>query len=124
MPFISIADQKIYYAESGSPENIPIVFIHGAGGNHLVWGFQRRAVADIAHVIALDLPGHGRSDSPGRNTIDGYRDVVLGLLDALKIERAVIDGHSMGGAIAQTLALTNPERVAGWCSSAQAHGCA
>lgn len=112
MPFVSIDHKKIYFAETGMPQSIPMIFIHGAGGNHLVWGFQIRAVADIAHAIALDLPGHGRSDSPGRNTVDGYREVVVGLLDALKIERAVIVGHSMGGAIAQTIALSNPERVA------------
>ena len=113
MPFINLANQKIYYAESGAASSLPIIFIHGAGGNHLVWGFQMRAVADIAHAIALDLPGDGRSEPTGRSTIDGYRDVVLGLLDALRVERAVIVGHSMGGAIAQTLALSNPERIAG-----------
>ncbi|MBI5034533.1 MAG: alpha/beta fold hydrolase [Chloroflexi bacterium] len=113
MPFLNLANQKIYYADSGTANSIPVVFIHGAAASHLVWGFQMRAVADIAHAIALDLPGHGRSDSPGRNTIDGYRDVILGLLDALKLERAVMVGHSMGGAVAQTLALAHPDRVAG-----------
>ena len=113
MSIISVDHQKIYYSETGSDQDLPVIFVHGAGGNHLVWGFQMRALADMAHAIALDLPGRGRSDPPGRNTIDGYRDVILGVLDALKLERAVIVGHSMGGAIAQTLALSNPERVAG-----------
>jgi len=90
-----------------------VVFVHGAGGNHLVWGLQVHALADGARAVALDLPGHGRSTPPGRNSIEAYRDVVLGLLDALAFERAVIVGHSMGGAIAQALALSHPERVAG-----------
>lgn len=87
--------------------------MHGAGANHLVWGLQVHALADVARAVALDLPGHGRSTPPGRNSIEAYRDVVLGLLDALGFERAVIVGHSMGGAIAQTLALSHPDRVAG-----------
>lgn len=112
MPFTNIGNQKIYYSELGK-QGIPIVFVHGAAGSHLVWGMQVRALGEMARAVALDLPGHGRSDPPGRNTIDGYRDVILGLLDALKFDRAVIVGHSMGGAIAQTLALSHPDRVAG-----------
>ena len=76
-------------------------------------GTGPRARRESRHAVALDLPGHGRSQPPGRNTIDGYRDVVLGLLDALGFDRAVIVGHSMGGGIAQTLALSHPDRVAG-----------
>lgn len=90
-----------------------MVFVHGAGGNHLVWGLQVHALAECARAVAVDLPGHGRSSPPGRNSIAAYRDVVLGLLDALAFDRAVIVGHSMGGAIAQTLALSHPDRVAG-----------
>jgi len=112
MPFVKVCNQEIYYSELGA-QGIPVVFVHGAAGSHLVWGMQVRALGEMAHAVALDLPGHGRSDPPGRNTIDGYRDVILGLLDALKFDRAVIVGHSMGGAIAQTLALSHPDRVAG-----------
>lgn len=112
MPFATVANQKIFYADADQP-GTPLVFIHGAAASHLVWGFQLRALRELTHVIALDLPGHGRSDPPGRTTIEEYRDVVLGLLDALKIERAIVVGHSMGGAIAQTLTLSHPERVAG-----------
>lgn len=118
MPFANLGSDTIYYAARGSASaaarrGMPIVFVHGASGNHLVWGEQIRALGQVARAVALDLPGHGRSQSPGRNSVDGYRDVVLGLLDALRFDRAVIVGHSMGGAIAQTLALSHPERVAG-----------
>ena len=112
MPFTNIANQKIYYAEAGA-HGTPIVLVHGSGANHLAWGLQMRPLAQVARVIALDLPGHGKSDLPGRTTVDAYRDVVLGLLDTLKIDRAVIAGHSLGGAIAQTLALSHSDRVAG-----------
>lgn len=112
MPFVNVTDQKIYYAEFGS-DGMPVVFVHGAAANHLIWGLQVRALGTIGQAIAVDLPGHGKSDLPGCTTIDAYRDVVVGLLDALELERAVIVGHSMGGAIAQTLALSHPHRVAG-----------
>lgn len=112
MPVAHIAGQDIYYIHRGS-QGLPVVFIHGAGSNHLVWGIQAYALAHCARTVALDLPGHGRSDPPGRNSIAAYRDVVLGLLDTLAFERAILVGHSMGGAIAQTLALSHPERVAG-----------
>ncbi|HEX7587199.1 MAG TPA: alpha/beta hydrolase [Anaerolineae bacterium] len=117
MPFAEIGNDRIYYAEHGRAADArrdqPLVFVHGAAGSHLVWGRQVRALGEITHAVAIDLPGHGRSTLPGRNSIEEYGDVVLGLLDALGFERAVIVGHSMGGAIAQTLALAHPDRVAG-----------
>jgi len=112
MPLARVAGQNVYYIEQGT-QGTPVVFVHGAAGSHLVWGLQVRALGEVARAVALDLPGHGRSDPPGRASIEAYRDVVLGVLDARGFERAVIVGHSMGGAIAQTLALSHPDRVAG-----------
>ncbi len=112
MPFVNVGADKIYYVEYGSL-GAPIVFVHGAAGSHLVWGAQVRALGERTRAIALDLPGHGRSLPPGRDSITAYRDALLGLLDALGLDRAVIVGHSMGGGIAQTLALSHPDRVAG-----------
>ncbi len=112
MPFAQVGDDKIYYAERGA-QGTPIVFIHGSGASHLIWGEQVRALGEITRAVALDLPGHGRSDPPGRDSMNAYRDVVLGWLDALGFERAVVAGHSLGGGIAQTLALSHPDRVAG-----------
>jgi pimeloyl-ACP methyl ester carboxylesterase len=66
-----------------------------------------------ATVYTLDLPGHGRSGGRGRDTVAGYAEVVVAFLDAVGIERAIVVGHSMGGAIAQTLALDSADRVAG-----------
>ncbi len=64
-------------------------------------------------MIAPDLPAHGRSTIAGRNSIAAYAEDMRALLDALALSRAVLVGHSMGGAIAQTLALNAPDRVAG-----------
>ena len=112
MPLASVGDEQIYFVQSGE-RGTPIVFVHGAGGSHLILGNQVRALGAITRTIALDLPGHNKSGTRGRDTIEDYRDVVAAFLAALGCERAVIVGHSMGGAIALTFALSHPEHVAG-----------
>ncbi len=115
MPRIRISEQEIYFAvrENKNSSHAPFIFIHGAGDSHLVWNGQLAASARIADSFALDLPGHGRSTDSGRATILEYAIAVREFLDGLEIERASLIGHSMGGAIAQTVALEFPERVAG-----------
>lgn len=90
----------------------PLVLIHGAGGSHLHWPLPVRRLPGET-VYALDLPGHGRSGGVGRQIIADYAGAVLDWLDGMLINQAILVGHSMGGAIAQTLALTAPENVAG-----------
>ncbi len=112
MPFATVAGRSIYYIQQGR-QGLPVIFVHGSGGNHLVWGNQVRALGAVAQAIAIDLPGHGKSEPPGCTTVRAYTDVVLRLLDALHFDRAVVVGHSLGGAIAQTFGLTYSERTAG-----------
>lgn len=90
----------------------PVILIHGAYGSHLDWPAALRRM-NSTRVLVLDLPGHGKSPGAGRDSISAYADDVIGLLDGLNIERAIFAGHSMGGAIALTLALDAPQRVAG-----------
>ena len=90
----------------------PLLLVHGAGGSHFHWPEALRALPG-RRVLALDLPGHGQAPPPGEETIGGYAVAILGLLDALGIPRAVVAGHSMGGAVALTLAIEAPDRVAG-----------
>ncbi len=111
MPFAPTPTGNIYFSYHGA-RGIPIVFIHGAGSSHLIWGAQVRALGTIARAVALDLPGHGKSSGAGRDSIAAYANDVLAFLDARQIERAILVGHSMGGAIAQMLALEQPARVA------------
>ncbi len=90
-----------------------LVCIHGAGGTHRTWLSQRLALGARFPLVALDLPGHGDSAGEGSATIAGYRDFVGEFMDVLGLERVVLCGHSMGGAIVQALALEVPARVAG-----------
>ena len=113
MPFIQVHDQELFYAETRSPSaRLTMVLVHGAGENHLVWPAQLRRVEGVT-VHALDLPGHGKSGGRGRASVADYVEVVREFLDGLGVERAIITGHSMGGAIAQLFALTYPARAAG-----------
>jgi pimeloyl-ACP methyl ester carboxylesterase len=112
VPTISTSTGDIFYLKRGNT-GPPLICIHGAGGTHHHWGYQLRNLGDIAQVYALDLPGHGRSAPPGRDTIVGYVGAVRALMDVLGLGYAVLAGHSMGGAVALQVALDAPERVIG-----------
>jgi len=113
MPYAETARGDIFYTLSQGPTDSPaLVLVHGAGGSRLHWPGELRRLPG-ATVYTLDLPGHGRSGGQGCDTIEGYADAVVGFLDTLGIERAIITGHSMGGAIAMTLALDFAGLVAG-----------
>jgi pimeloyl-ACP methyl ester carboxylesterase len=113
MPHVGTVRGDVFYALSQGPADSPVlVLLHGAGGSHLHWPGELRRLPG-AMVYALDLPGHGRSSGKGCDTIGGYAEAVVAFLDAAGIEQAVFVGHSMGGAIAQTLALDFADRVTG-----------
>lgn len=111
MPLIETSCCSVYFADHRreSVFDTPFLLIHGAGGTHLDWSLPLRRLG----AIAPDLPGHGKSPAPGFQTIGDYARSMVSLLDALSIPKAVICGHSMGGAIAQTMALDYPERMRG-----------
>lgn len=114
MPTIKTGEGRIYITDhrKSDSSHVPVILVHGAGGTHLDWPAALRKLPQ-ANAIAIDLPGHGKSEAPGRETIDDYTRAVIALMDALEIPQAVIAGHSMGGAIAQTLALDYADRAAG-----------
>lgn len=89
-----------------------MVFIHGAGGTHLHWPPHVRRIYG-KRIHAVDLPGHGRSNGIGGQSILEYAHEMVGFLDAVGLNSAIFIGHSMGGAIALTLALDFPKRVLG-----------
>jgi pimeloyl-ACP methyl ester carboxylesterase len=113
VPRLQIDDDRIWYVRNGAQvgDRPALLLIHGAGGSHLLWPPQLRALPEQM-VLALDLPGHGRSAGPGRDTVAGYATAVINLMDALDLEQAVLGGHSMGGAISLWAALEYPQRVA------------
>jgi pimeloyl-ACP methyl ester carboxylesterase len=90
----------------------PVILIHGAGGNHLYWPPQIRRLPD-QRVLAVDLPGHGKSEGLGCHTIQEYTDKIVEFINALKFNSVVLVGHSMGSAVALSLAIRFPKRVIG-----------
>ena len=76
-----------------------MVLIHGAGGDHLFWPPEMRRLPDY-RVITLDLPGHGKTEGPGCQSIQDYARDVAEFMDVASLSRAVFVGHAMGGAIA------------------------
>jgi len=108
------SSQVMHYFEHRVDDNCypPLVLLHGAGGQHVHWPPQIRRLKAL-RVVAPDLPGHGQSAGSGCSTVEAYTEEAIQLLDQLEIMQAVIGGHSMGGAIAQQIALAYPERVSG-----------
>lgn len=93
---------------------LPLVCVHGAGMSSVVWMDLVRRLPPARRVVAPDLPGHGQSESwADPPTIAGYSDAVAAVSAQLGIERAVLVGHSLGGAVALAAALQRPEKVAG-----------
>jgi pimeloyl-ACP methyl ester carboxylesterase len=112
MPQINTTTGTVFYTQRGRA-GPPVVCLHGAGGNHRHWGFIQGGLTDTARVFSVDLPGHGRSDGPGRSRISDYAAWVPLLLDSLGLDQAILLGHSMGAATALQTALDAPERVQG-----------
>jgi len=91
-----------------------VVLVHGALNDHSVWGLQSRYMAHHGHrVLAVDLPGHGRSDGPALASVEAMADWVVALLDELQVPRATIVGHSMGSLIGLETAARLGERADG-----------
>ena len=89
-----------------------VVFVHGAGLDHSWFGLQSRYFGYHGwNVLAVDLPGHGRSDGPPLDSIGAMAQWVFDLLQSLKIEKASLVGHSMGALVALECAASRPERV-------------
>jgi pimeloyl-ACP methyl ester carboxylesterase len=83
--------------ESGKPA---VVFLHGAGCDHTVWQLPARWFAWHGHsVLALDLPGHGRSEGPPLASIGDMGRWIGALLDAAGVKQAALVAHSMGAGV-------------------------
>jgi 3-oxoadipate enol-lactonase len=111
VPHADVNGHRIHYVRQGSGE--PLLLIQGLSGNHLHWGDEFLGLLDDDfELIALDNRGIGhssRTDEPF--TVADMADDAVGLLDALEIESAHVMGISMGGMIAQEIALRHPDRV-------------
>ncbi|HSP97979.1 MAG TPA: alpha/beta fold hydrolase [Candidatus Dormibacteraeota bacterium] len=112
MPTAQSNGIEVYYEEQGSGD--PLLLIMGLAGDSIAWMFQREAFAARYRTIVFDNRGVGRTSKPaGPYTIAQMAADAVGVLDALDIADAHVVGVSMGGMIAQELALRHPQRVRG-----------
>jgi pimeloyl-ACP methyl ester carboxylesterase len=103
---------QLFLYEAGPPDAAPLLLVHGLGDEADTWRHLLLKLSESKRVIALDLPGFGRSAKPERSyTVPFFQDVLLELLDTLTIPSAALVGHSLGAVIIQSLALRTPERV-------------
>jgi pimeloyl-ACP methyl ester carboxylesterase len=110
--FAEIDGVRIHYQEKGV--GTPLVLIHGFTSSTYSWKDVFEPLSRNFRVIAVDLKGFGFSGKPdGDYTRRAQAQLVIHLLDNLKIEKAWLVGNSMGGEVALNVALANPQRVAG-----------
>ena len=89
-----------------------VVFIHGGEHDHCVWVLQSRYLAHHGYaVLAVDLPGHGKSGGAPLATIEDMAGWIVALLDAATVNTAALVGHSMGSLVALECAARHPQRV-------------
>jgi pimeloyl-ACP methyl ester carboxylesterase len=111
MPLFAVNGTELYYESHGAGP--PLVFVHGAGGNHASWWQQVPAFASDHRVIVYDQRGFGNSPDPDGRGRAAFADDLAGLLDALAIERAIVVAQSLGGGAALGLVQRRPERLRG-----------
>ncbi len=98
--------------EAAPPSTVTVVLIGSLGSDRSMWNPQVQALTAVADVVAVDLRGHGLSPVPtGPYTVTELADDVLAVLDSLGRERVHVIGLSLGGAVAQWLAVNHPGRV-------------
>ena len=111
MPYLNRDGVKIYYEERGS--GTAVLLAHGYSASARMWQGQMEALSDHYHLIAFDMRGHDRSDSPDDATRYSH-ELTIGdmsaVLDACRVQRAVIGGLSLGGFMSLAFYLGHPER--------------
>lgn len=133
MPLVSVGEFELSYSFNCADtrdDGLTLVLVHGAGGQKLDWPATWRSASKKMRMMglaprsegrqlenypiyAVDLPGHGKSTGQSQTRIEAYAGAIASFLEALDLKRVLLVGHSMGAAIALTLAVTPNQRLAG-----------
>ncbi len=114
MPEVTVKGTKIHYLEKKSRiagRDMTVVLIHGSGGNAGLWQKVMEGLAEGYDSIAVDLPGHGKSEGQGMRSVPEYRVFLSDLLGVLGRQKIVLGGHSLGGGITLDFALKYPGKL-------------
>jgi pimeloyl-ACP methyl ester carboxylesterase len=107
-----IEGRRVRYLDMG--DGAPLLLVHGLGASWRTWAENVGDLATDHRVIAVDLPGFGRSQTLSAPAeITHYGEVLAQLLDRMAVQRAIVVGHSLGGVVVQSLAIGHPERLDG-----------
>ncbi|MBD3229164.1 MAG: alpha/beta fold hydrolase [Candidatus Lokiarchaeota archaeon] len=111
MPYVKCKGFRINYIEYGRVSGLqPIIFVHGAWANHIIYFRQIIYFLKYTKVYALDLLGHGKSDKPKiEYSIDNFTEILKAFIENLNISNPILVGHSMGGYIVQNLTIKYPD---------------
>jgi 3-oxoadipate enol-lactonase len=110
MPFAEVGDHRVRYELAGAGD--PVLLLAGLGAGHAAWSLQAAAFAERRTVVSFDNPGVGRTEGPGGPyTTALFADVAAGLVRALDLPPVHVVAASLGGCVAQELALCHPELV-------------
>lgn len=112
---LTVAGHRVHAGTGGrafDPDLPLVVFLHGAGLDHTVWALPARYFAHHDHaVLAVDLPGHGKSEGAPLTSIAALADWVVKLLDEVGAGKAALVGHSMGALVALDTAARHCDRL-------------
>ncbi|MEX3009643.1 alpha/beta fold hydrolase [Hoeflea sp. TYP-13] len=132
MPKVTVGDHELSYSFNSvdtRDDGLTLVLVHGAGGQLADWPVAWRSNADMTRLVgltpkshdggldkfpvyAVDLPGHGESGGASQRSVDAYAQEIAGFMDAMNLNNVFLIGHSMGAAIALTLAVGHNPRLA------------
>jgi pimeloyl-ACP methyl ester carboxylesterase len=116
--FLDLSGARLYYFAAGTRgAGVPVVFIHGFPTSSHLWGNVIPLIPPGYRLVVLDLLGYGRSDRPLSHPVDAgaHATRIVEMFDELRIDRACVVGHGIGGGIAQLLAARFPARVSHLC---------
>lgn len=102
----------LYYFAGGSPSDLSVILLHDIGGCSLSWPAEIRHLP-IGRIFALDLPGHGKSEKAGRQSVEEYAQDVVAFVQSMNLDKAFFIGYGLGGAIALEIAYQCRNLIAG-----------
>jgi 3-oxoadipate enol-lactonase len=106
---VTVGGVSLAYECWGDPADPPVVLLHALGASAAGWGPVASVLAEHRYVCAVDLRGHGASAHTDRYSLELMRDDVVGLVETLRMRRAVLVGHSLGGMVAYLAAAERPD---------------
>ncbi len=106
MPETTVHGCNVHFQDTVKSSRRTVVFLHGAGASHRIWRDQWAGLKGTARLVIPDLPGHAESSGTARESIEEYAAWLSDFVADLGVDKFILAGHSMGGAVALAAALS------------------